>query len=300
MVVGPHVTRPLRRFGWFAIATTAVASVGLSYATPSQTIGSFGIGLLCAGALLWIEGSPRGYPDPNMVTSAMRSLGVPMRSLEMAPYQTWGVIRFTGHDEEGDQIEIKVHGRDAFDSQLAAKLWHTLWYRETGRAVSYTRLQAVEHEALMAVMADRAGVRVPELAAVGSATAELALISFRSTGSAFTELGPEELTDELLTNAWSQVGKLHEESMSHGSLDASALQTGPGRSLDHRLRSRLPDPRGGRPGERCRRAPVLSHCPGRRGPGSGGSRARTGPGSARRRTALRPGPGGEPGIATSG
>ncbi len=228
VVVGPHVTRPLRRFGWFAIATTAVASVGLSYATPSQTIGSFGVGLLCAGALLWIEGSPRGYPDPNMVTSAMRSLGVPMRSLEMAPYQTWGVIRFTGRDEEGDQVEIKVHGRDSFDSQLAAKLWHTLWYRETGRAVSYTRLQAVEHEALMAVMADRAGVRVPELAAVGSATAELALISFRSTGTAFTELGPEELTDELLTSAWSEVRKLHEESMSHGSLDASALQTGRG------------------------------------------------------------------------
>lgn len=228
LVVGPHVTRPLRRLGWLAIATSAIASVGLNYATPSQTIGSFGVGLLCAGALLWIEGSPRGYPDPDMVTAAMASLGVPIRSLEMAPYQTWGVIRFTGQDEVGDQVEIKVHGRDAFDSQLAAKLWHTLWYRETRRAVSYTRLQAVEHEALMSLMAGRAGVRVPELAAVGSATSELALISYRPTGPAFSELDPAAITDDMLIDAWSQVATMHKESLSHGSLDASALQAGPG------------------------------------------------------------------------
>jgi uncharacterized protein (TIRG00374 family) len=224
LVVGPHVTRPLRRFGWFAIVTTAIASVGLSYGTPSQTIGSFGVGLLSAGLLLWIEGSPRGYPDPNTVSEAMANLGVPVRSLEIAPYQTWGVIRFLGLDERGNRVDIKAHGRDAFDSQLAAKVWHTLWYRESSRAVSYTRLQAVEHEALMTMMADRAGLPVPQLATVGSATSELALISFRSTGVALQDLDAEEISDDLLIEAWSNLGLLHKESMSHGSLDTSAIE----------------------------------------------------------------------------
>ncbi len=224
LVVSPHVTRPLRRFGWFAIVTTAIASVGLSYGTPSQTIGSIGVGLLSAGLLLWIEGSPRGYPDPDTVRAAMENLGVPVRSLEIAPYQTWGVIRFLGFDELGDRVEIKAHGRDAFDSQLAAKVWHTLWYRDSSRAVSFTRLQAVEHEALMTLMADRTGVPVPQLAAVGSATSEIALISFRSTGTTLRELDPEEISDALLIEAWSNVGSLHQESMSHGSLDTSAIE----------------------------------------------------------------------------
>ena len=231
LVVSPYLARPLRRFGWFAIITTAVASVGLSYGTPSQTLGSFGVGLLAAGLLLWIEGSPRGYPDPETVSAAMGKLGAPVRSLEIAPYQTWGVIRFLGSDERGDRIDIKAHGRDAYDSQLAAKVWHTLWYRESSRAVSYTRLQAVEHEALMTMMAERAGLPVPQLATVGSATDEIALISFRSTGVALTELSPDEISDDLLIEAWANVRLLHEESMSHGSLDTSAIEVRDGAAI---------------------------------------------------------------------
>ena len=71
VVIGPHVTRPLRRFGWLAIVATAIASVSLGYGTPTHIIGSFGIGLFSAGLLLAIVGSPRGYPDPNSVAAAV-------------------------------------------------------------------------------------------------------------------------------------------------------------------------------------------------------------------------------------
>ncbi len=227
LVVGPHVTRPLRRFGWFVIAATAVASVGLNYGTPAQALGSFGIGLFSAGLLLIIEGSPRGYPDPVMVASALASFGAPVQSLEVAPYQTWGVIRFMGRDVEGNEVDIKVRGRDAYDSQLVAKLWHTLWYRETSRAVSYSALGAVEHEAVVTSMAERAGLHVPQIAAVGSASSEISLISLKGTGVALPETPAPDISDDLLIDTWSQVRRLHERSMSHGSLSASADMWGP-------------------------------------------------------------------------
>ena len=227
IVVGPHVTRPLRRFGWFVIAATAIASVGLNYGTPSYTIGSFGVGLLAAGLLLMIEGSPRGYPDPEVVSAALARLGAPVQSLEVAPYQTWGVIRFVGSDDEGKKVDIKVRGRDAYDSQLVAKLWHTLWYRETSRTVSYSRLGAVEHEALITGMAERAGLRVPQVTAVGSASGEVSLISFQGTGVPLPDTAPTDINDDLLIDSWRQVRRLHERSMSHGSLDASAVHVGP-------------------------------------------------------------------------
>ena len=226
IVASPYVTRPLRRLGWLAIVTTAFASVSLGYATPSHTIGSFGIGLFAAGLLLAIAGSPRGYPNPEMVAAALTHLGVPNREIVAAPYQTWGVVRFVATDNGGESVEVKVHGRDAFDSQLAAKLWHTLWYRETGPAASYSRLQAVEHEALMTVMANAAGVSVPRLAAVGAASSEISLISFRDSGIAIPDLSPESLTDDDLVAAWSHVRLLHEHSMSHGSLRTSAVHVG--------------------------------------------------------------------------
>ena len=227
IVASPYVTRPLRRFGWLAMVTTAFASISLSYATPSHTIGSFGIGLFAAGLLLALAGSPRGYPNPEMVAAALTHLGVPNRDIEAAPYQTWGVVRFVATDNGGESVEVKVHGRDAFDSQLAAKVWHTLWYRETGPAVSYSRLQAVEHEALMTVMANAAGVSVPRLAAVGEASSEISLISFRDSGVAIPDLDPESLADDHLVGAWSQVRRLHDHSMSHGSLRTSAVHVGP-------------------------------------------------------------------------
>ena len=122
VVVGPHVTRPLRRFGWLAIAATAIASISLGYGTPTHIIGSFGIGLFSAGLLLAIVGSPRGYPDPESVVTALSRLGVPVRALEPAPYQTWGVIRFVGRDGDDRVVDIKVHGRDAVKSRLVAKI----------------------------------------------------------------------------------------------------------------------------------------------------------------------------------
>ena len=223
IVASPYVTRPLRRFGWLAIITTAFASISLGYATPSHTIGSFGIGLFTAGLLLAAAGSPRGYPNPEMVAAALTQLGVPNREIRAAPYQTWGVVRFVATDNDGELVEVKVHGRDAFDSQLAAKVWHTLWYRETGPAVSYSRLQAVEHEALMTVVAKEAGVNVPRLAAVGAASSEIAFISFRGSGVALDDIDPDKLTDDHLVGTWSQVRLLHDRSMSHGSLRTSAV-----------------------------------------------------------------------------
>ncbi len=227
VVVGPHVTRPLRRFGWLAIVATAFASVSLGYGSPTHIIGSFGIGLLCAGLLLAIVGSPRGYPDPNSVAAALSILGLDVSALEPAPYQTWGVIRFVGRDGDNEGVDIKVHGRDAVESRLVAKLWHTLWYRESSRTLGYSRLQAVEHEALITLVANRAGVRVPQLAAVGSPTSEVALISFSGIGIALPELDPIDLTDDLLIEAWAQVRVMQEGSLSNGSLDTSAVQVGP-------------------------------------------------------------------------
>ncbi len=222
-VVGPYVTRPLRRFGGLAIVTTAIASVGLGYGTPLHVIGSVGVGLFTAGLLLVVVGSPSGYPDPQRVSASLSALSVPSHGLAPAPYQTWGVVRFVGTDEAGQPINIKVHGRDAFDSQLFARAWHTLWYRDTSRMVSYSRLQAVEHEALMTVMADRAGVRVPRLAAVGSASEEISLIAFQGSGVALPDLEPGDVTDERLVETWAQVSLMHNQGISHGSLRSSAV-----------------------------------------------------------------------------
>ncbi len=110
LVVSPYVTRPLRRFGWLAMLTTAIASVALSYGSPIHAVGSFGVGLFTAGLLLAIVGTPRGYPSPESVSYGLKELGVPNRNIRQAAGQDWGLVRFEAEDAEGNSVDIKVHG----------------------------------------------------------------------------------------------------------------------------------------------------------------------------------------------
>ena len=61
-------------------------------------------------------------------------------------------------DASGRPLLVKVYGRDAYDSQLLAKLWRTLWYQGGGPRLRLSRVQAVEHEALVTLLAAQAGV----------------------------------------------------------------------------------------------------------------------------------------------
>lgn len=224
LVAGAYLTRPLRRLGWVAIVTTAIASVALSYGNPIHAVGSFGIGLFVAGSLLAVVGTPKGYPSPEIVSQGLRRLGVDNFDIRPSAEQVWGLVRFEARDSQGHQLDIRVHGRDSFDSQLAAKAWRTLIYRELGRTVSYSRLQAVEHEALVSLMARRAGVSVPRLEAVGNASPEVALIAFEGGGVSLASLDSSRINDDLLVRVWENVATMHAAGISHGSLSSRAIR----------------------------------------------------------------------------
>jgi hypothetical protein len=153
---------------------------------------------------------------------------VPNQDIAPVAEQEWGLVRFTATDESGSPLDIKVHGRDSFDSQLAAKAWRTLIYREIGRTVSFSRLQAVEHEALVTMMAERAGVSVPALRAVGTASAELALVAFSGQGDPLDGVGDDLVTDDLLVRTWEMVGRLHDANISGRPRRAVVGQSRPG------------------------------------------------------------------------
>ncbi len=228
VVATPYVTKPLRRLGWSAIALTFIAAIALGYGTPFHVVGSLGVGIAVAGTVMLLFGTPRGYPSPEVVSAGLEALGVPNNGLSPTADQIWGLVRFAAEDKTGNHIDVKVHGRDSFDSQLAAKLWRTLMYREVGRTVSYSRGQAVEREALVSLLAARAGVNVPELAAVGSASSEISLIAFTGSGIPFSQLDATELSDALLRKAWKEIDTLHGSYIAHGGLSCDTVKADAG------------------------------------------------------------------------
>ncbi|HEY6628520.1 MAG TPA: flippase-like domain-containing protein [Acidimicrobiia bacterium] len=226
VTASPHLSRPLRRLGWLTILTIGASAIALEFGMFSDAVGSLGMGLVVAGTVLLIFGSPRGYPDPTSVAIAMKALGLPVFNVEIDPEQSWGVRRLKASTENGTPITIKAYGRDATESQFAAKVWRTLWYRENGQMIGYSRIQAAEHEALVTLLAQRAGARVPEMLAVGEGSSEIALLAVTAGGTPLPELDPADISDDTLIGIWEDLTRLHSSSIAHGSLNASAIQVG--------------------------------------------------------------------------
>jgi glycosyltransferase 2 family protein len=163
----PYLSRPLHRLVSFLVALASIAAVVDGSALPVNTISSLALGWGVAAGLHLAAGSPLGLPSAEEITEWMADLDVAVEGIARAPRQIWGVEKLAGQDAAGRAIELAVYGRDASDARVLAKLWRFCFYRDSGPTLILDRLQQVEHEAFVTLMAGRAGVQVPEVVAVG-------------------------------------------------------------------------------------------------------------------------------------
>lgn len=221
----PYLARPIRRLGWATVILVSVAAVALALSVPSGAVTALGIGLISAGGVLLTFGSPLGYPDPESVGAALHRVGIEVPDLTIGHDQSWGVRRLVGTTAENVDVEVKAYGRDATDSQVMAKAWHALMYRGEARRITFSRLQSVEHEALITLLAARAGTSVPEVLAAAAATDEVAILVTTRPGVPLADLEEGvDLRQDWLVSLWRQVSAMHAASITHGNLSADAVQ----------------------------------------------------------------------------
>jgi uncharacterized membrane protein YbhN (UPF0104 family) len=163
----PYLSRPVHRLVSLLVAVAALAAVCGGYALPVNAVSSLVLGWGVAAALHLAVGSPLGLPSTAEVTDWVADLNLTVQDITRSPHQVWGVEQLTGHDQAGRRIELAVYGRDASDARVLAKLWRFCLYRDSGPTLILDRMQQVEHEAYLTLMAGRAGVLVPEVLAAG-------------------------------------------------------------------------------------------------------------------------------------
>ena len=79
----------------------------------------------------------------------------------------------------------------------------------------------------MGLLAGRAGVRVPELVAVGEAQPSDAVIVFIDAGEPLDARSPDEITDEVVGRLWASMRRAHAVGIAHRRLDVSSVVVGP-------------------------------------------------------------------------
>jgi uncharacterized membrane protein YbhN (UPF0104 family) len=135
--------------------------------------------------------------------------------------QPEGVWIVTAALPDGSPVRVKVYGRDAWDGQFVASLWRFLWYRDAGSTIVTTRVQLVEHEALLILLARQGGVTAPAVLAAGGSRSSDAVLVVGSDAVALDSL--PTVSDELVCQLWQQLDTAHAASLSLGRIDPDSI-----------------------------------------------------------------------------
>jgi uncharacterized protein (TIRG00374 family) len=223
VVMAPYLTLPLRRFGRALVAAQMIGSLFLGASRALGAIASLAIGLFAGAAVHLVRGSPAGFPSVTRVKAALGELGVDVEQLDPTELRPEGVAVLAGKDGDG-RLEVKVYGRDALDGELVADLWRLAWYRGRRRSARLSRGEYVEHEGFMTMLAERGGVRVPDVVTAGLADNGDALIVVRPAGTPLDGASPE-LTGEQVESLWGDLGRLHACGIAHHRIDLDRVVT---------------------------------------------------------------------------
>ena len=215
-----HVSRPYRYLGrWIAIAG-GCAAVALGVTTPSGAVGAVALGLAVAASVHLCFGSPGGLPSMAQVQAALAGIGVEAEPIDVMRRR--GVVCVRARDATGADLDVKIYGRDAWDGQLLVSLWRFIWYRDGAPTLAVTRLQQVEHEAFLTLLAERRGAAVNPVVAAGADSIGDALLVTRRAGRPLAEI-TEEPDEGLGASMWRSLRALHDAGISHGSIDAERV-----------------------------------------------------------------------------
>ena len=239
----PHLARGIQRtIEWFILAL-AVVTVSAGNGLPLNVLGSLAVGWgVTAIVRLWF-GAPLGLPSAAEAAQLLEEMGIRATGVVPLRCQAWGVATYraleaaegtrTAGSTPGAVLRVSVYGRNAADARFLTKVGRFLSYQDSGPSLSSTRLQQVEHEALLTLLAARAGVAVADVVGaerVGP-SGDAVLVGRVPPGITLAEVDADHvndiMTDDVLDAICRQLATLRAQGIAHGAISAETLVVDP-------------------------------------------------------------------------
>lgn len=158
--------------------------------------------------------------DPGDTTSSDPSAVALTRSGDTRVYALF--TRF------GVRRDVVVLDGDRQVVGFLTRLWRTLRLRGIGGRAAISLRAVAERDALLSYAATSAGVRTPRLLGIGEADDSMVLVQEHARGAvSLRDLPPEQLTDEVLGEAWRQIRTAHSAGLAHRALTSDVMLVNP-------------------------------------------------------------------------
>ncbi|MER6200304.1 lysylphosphatidylglycerol synthase transmembrane domain-containing protein [Streptomyces sp. NPDC001586] len=218
---------------WVVLLLNALTMLVNGYTTPFSIILTVLIGWSVAYGTLYAVGSPNVRPTGQNLLAGLRRVGfqpVSAMRAEMPEGPEASEVGDRGRRyhvtlEDGPPLDVTVVDREQQAQGFFYRVWRRLTLRgiTTGRSLLSLR-QALEQEALLAYAAIAAGANAQKLIATSELGPDAVMLVYEHLGGRSMDSVPdEEITDELITNAWEQVRALQSRRIAHRRLTGDAL-----------------------------------------------------------------------------
>jgi uncharacterized membrane protein YbhN (UPF0104 family)/membrane-associated phospholipid phosphatase/tRNA A-37 threonylcarbamoyl transferase component Bud32 len=226
---GPWLPRPARRATWWVVALVALGRMYAGTHLPLDVVGGAALGWAVAAAVHLAVGAPGGLSAASAVLEGLRAAGIEPASIHPVSADARGSAPYAVRTADGGELFVKAVGREQRDADLLYKLWRWAAFRQVEDETPFaTAKQAVEHEAYVGLLAERAGVRVPPVVlAAGAPAGGALLVERRVTGHALDRAAGQQLDDDLLAAIWAQIDRLRRARIAHRDLRAANLLVDP-------------------------------------------------------------------------
>jgi glycosyltransferase 2 family protein len=225
VAAAPWLSRSWRRTAWIALWLAAAGQLVTGLSSPMEVVLALAAGTTVGAGVLVAFGEPDRRIGPGAIAAALGAAGLPVSHVEAADAEAKGSRPFAAVGADGTQMFVKVLGSDNRDADLLYRAYRLARLRDIGDTrPAASLIQAVEHQALAALMAERADVAVPSVRQVVKTPGGSALLAMdRVDGCSLDRVPPHRLTDALLRALWQEVDRLHRAKIAHRSLHAGNI-----------------------------------------------------------------------------
>jgi glycosyltransferase 2 family protein len=222
---GPFLPRRARQATWLGVALVCVGRIYVGSHLPDDLLGGVALGWIVGAAWHLAVGAPTRGISGTRVTRLLESAGFAPVAVTPVAADARGSTPFNAVTRTGSRLFVKAVDREHRNADLLFKLWRRITLRHVeDEAPFVTPKQQVEHEALLLLLAARAGVRVPgTLTGVQAGRNPALLVLEHLEGRPLDRIHPPELTPALLRAVWEQVDRLQRARIAHRDLRAANI-----------------------------------------------------------------------------